>query len=96
MRVIGHIPHPLLKITVFKTDTRFPVQFEAGSVQQTFRFRAGGSIEGLEDIKKLVDETMCLKVLDLLKRQAQIEQQSIRKLVQLKGDQTSDSLPEII
>lgn len=92
MRVIGNIPHPLLKITVFKTDTRFPVQFEAGSVTQVFRFRKGGRIEGLADIEKIVDERMCQQVLEGLKQQNEL----MLKVQSRFATEESEDFPPII
>ena len=96
MRVIGYISHPKLKITVFKTDTRLPVQFEAGSDQQTYRFRRGGALEDLEDVKLLVDEAMCTQVLELLRRQSQLEKAALRKVIQHKGSDDQNGFPDII
>lgn len=92
MRVIGNIPHPTLKITVFETDTRFPVQFEAGGVAQIFRFRRGGQIEKLSDIKVIVDDTMCKGVLEGLKRQNELMISTQAR----KATESSDDLPSII
>ncbi len=39
MRIAGNLPHPRLKITLFSLDDRWTVQFEAGSVQQTFKYK---------------------------------------------------------
>lgn len=97
MRTIGNIPFPGLKITVFETETRFPVQFEAGSVAQIYRFRRGGLLENLSDVKKLVDEQLCRSVLEQLRRQSEIEQAAQKRLVQREGPkEADDDLPEII
>ena len=92
MRVIGNIPHSTLKITVFETDTRFPVQFEAGAVAQIFRFRKGGQIENLSDVKALVDETMCKGVIEGLKRQNELMIRSQAR----QAKEESDDFPAII
>lgn len=96
MRVIGYISHPEIKITVFETDTRFPVQFEAGGIQQTYKFRKGNGIEKLADIKELVDEPMCTQVMEIMRRQAALKASAIKRQVQRKGKPDFDDLPEIL
>lgn len=96
MRVIGNIPYPGLKITVFETDTRFPVQFEAGNVAQIYRFRRGGALENLHDVKRLVDEQLCQDVLEQLRRQNELERAAQKRKVQREGAAGNNDLPEII
>lgn len=55
MRIIGHIPHPVMKITVFVMDMKFAVKLEAGLLEQTFKFRESEQIKNLEDIKAMLD-----------------------------------------
>lgn len=55
MRILGYIEHPVMKITVFKTDTRYAVQFEDGLCELTYRYRTDGPLEGFDAIKKLID-----------------------------------------
>ncbi|MEM8586266.1 MAG: hypothetical protein AAGF87_18470 [Bacteroidota bacterium] len=59
MRIIGSIPHPRYKITVFKTSTRFPLQIEDRDLVQIYRLRQGGPIEGFADVMEwLTDERL--------------------------------------
>lgn len=58
MRIIGTIPHPYVKITVFAMNMRYSVKFEMGQMEQTFKIRESDYITGLEDISKLVDEDL--------------------------------------
>ncbi len=62
MRVIGELPHPQLKITIFSTTTRFPVQFEDGDLAQIIRLRKGPGMESLADVQSWVDAPLILKV----------------------------------
>lgn len=54
MRIIGYIEHPVLKITIFKTDTRLSVKFEKGFLEQTFKFRKVNGLEGITEIRQLI------------------------------------------
>lgn len=56
MRIIGYLPHPVLKITVFKMETRFTVKFENEWLEQSFRFAQSDQLESFEDIQQLIDK----------------------------------------
>lgn len=56
MRIIGEIPHPHLKITVFKMENKFNIAFETPSCIQTFKIKQASGLEHFEDIKKLVND----------------------------------------
>ncbi len=58
MRIIGYIDHPVLKITVFKTDTRLSVKFEDGTLEQTYKLRPSEQLNSLADVRQLVDGTL--------------------------------------
>ena len=63
MRIIGHIPHEKLTITVFSMNDRYQIQFEAGPMSQTFKLEHS-EVEGLEGITKLLDEVFMKKIMD--------------------------------
>jgi hypothetical protein len=54
MRVVGEIPHPNLKITIFNWNNRYLIKLEQGSLEQTFKV-SEFDIASEEDIKKLID-----------------------------------------
>ena len=55
MRIVGDIPHPSLKITIFLHDSKYAVKFESGLYEQTYKFRSGDDLQSVEDIKAIVD-----------------------------------------
>lgn len=55
MRIVGNIEHPHCKITIFKTDSRFLVKFEAGLYEQTYKFRINDIIKTVEDVRYFID-----------------------------------------
>lgn len=55
MRVIGYIETRGYKTTVFKNNERFIVKFEADMLEQTFKFDASAELQGLNDVKLLID-----------------------------------------
>lgn len=56
MRVVGTIPHPQIRITVFHMNDKYIVKFEAGAMEQTLKF-AQEDVGGVEAIQeRLTDE----------------------------------------
>ncbi len=55
MRVIGEIPHPNCKITIFHWNNRYLIKFEQGSLEQTFKIQEF-DLASESDIKLLISE----------------------------------------
>ncbi len=53
MRIIGNIPHPDMRITVFHMNDKFIVKFEAGPMEQVYKFDQE-IFPGFEAVEKLV------------------------------------------
>jgi len=62
MRIVGDIPHPSLKITIFLHDSKYAVKFESGLYEQTYKFRSGDDLQTVADIKAIVDEEFIQQV----------------------------------
>lgn len=62
MRIIGYIEHPVLKITIFSMGNRLSVKFEKGFLEQTYKFRQQNGLEGIREIRQLVDGNFLGKV----------------------------------
>lgn len=56
MRIVGNIPHPQMRITVFHMNDKFILKLEAGPMEQTYKF-SQDEHPGFEAVQKLVDET---------------------------------------
>lgn len=54
MRVIDQIPHPSMSITIMQMNDKFQVRFEAGPMEQIFKFPVA-EVGGLEGLKKRID-----------------------------------------
>lgn len=63
MRVVAELPHPVMKITVFSWNEKYHIKFEAGTFEQTYKVKQL-DVTGLDDIKKMVSEPFCNKVLE--------------------------------
>lgn len=71
MRIVGNIPHPLMKITVFVMNMKYSVKLEMGPMEQTFKIRESDIVQTLEDISALLDDTFiddCLENFTLMSK----------------------------
>lgn len=62
MRIIANIPHPKLSISIFSMNDKYQVKFEAGPMEQIYKI-AHSEVDGVEGIKKLVDEAFLEEIL---------------------------------
>ena len=61
MRIVGNIPNPSFKITVFSYNMKFIVKIEAGPMSQEYKL-GEDEVSGLGDIKKILSEDFLRKV----------------------------------
>lgn len=63
MRIIGRIPHPSIGITLFHMNDKFIIKFEAGSMEQVYKF-SQEQAAGAEALEKLVDPAFLQQITD--------------------------------
>jgi hypothetical protein len=63
MRVIGEIPNPHCKITLFHWNNRYLVKLEQGPFEQTFKIQEY-DLTSEDDIHKVVSETFVQSALE--------------------------------
>lgn len=63
MRIVGNIPHPDIRITVFHMNDKFIVKLEAGPMEQSYKFDQEKH-PGFDAVKKLIDEEFMRKAHD--------------------------------
>jgi len=51
MRIIDQIPHESMTISIFQMNDKYQVKFEAGPMEQTFKFTLE-EVKNLENLKK--------------------------------------------
>jgi hypothetical protein len=56
MRILDSIPHESMTISIFQMNDKFMVKFEAGPMEQVFKFRLE-DVKNLDGLKKRVSET---------------------------------------
>jgi hypothetical protein len=54
MRLVGEVPHPELKITLFSWNNRYLVKFEQGYLEQTYKIDQF-DVSGDEALKRILD-----------------------------------------
>ena len=54
MRIIDTIRHPSLSISIFQMNDKYIVRFEAGMMEQAFKFDTS-EVKGLDELKKIVN-----------------------------------------
>ena len=54
MRIIDTIPHPSISISIFQMNDKFIVKFEAGPMEQAFKFNVS-DVKSVENLKTLID-----------------------------------------
>ena len=60
MRIIDSIPHQSMTISVFQMNDKYLVKFEAGPMEQVFKFSLE-EVRSLEKLKELVNENFIEK-----------------------------------
>lgn len=61
MRIIDSIPHPSITISIFQMNEKFIVKFEAGPMEQAFKFYAE-DVKSVDGLKALINEAFIEKV----------------------------------
>ncbi len=63
MRIIGEIPHPDCKISIYYMNQKYIVKFEKGNFEQSYKISEFDFlIKSIEDIKTIVDTLFIEKV----------------------------------
>lgn len=63
MRIVDTIPHPQVTIHIFQMNDKFLVKFEAGPMEQVFKFR-NDQVAGLQELKSKIDPEFINQVID--------------------------------
>jgi hypothetical protein len=56
MRIVGTIPHPVVKITVFYFNERYTVKLEMGLMEQAFKIRESDEIDSFQKVATLITD----------------------------------------
>ena len=68
MRIIDSIQHPSMSISIFNMNDKYIVKFEAGPMEQSFKFQTE-QVKSVENLKKMINadfiETVRLRFNDM-------------------------------
>ena len=79
MRILAEIPHPDCKISVFYMNQKYIVKFEKGNFEQSYKIsELDYVISGIEDIKKVINDSFITSVLQRF-HQMQVDMQTALK-----------------
>ena len=79
MRVIGEIPHPDCKITIFHWNNRYLIKLEQGPLEQTFKIQEF-DLTSEDDIKSIVSEAFIQAALQRFESMAQALNEAMTKI----------------
>lgn len=71
MRIIDSIPHPSMTISIFMMNNKYIVKFEAGPMEQSFKFPVE-EVGGTDALKQLITEEFLEKTLLRFKEMFQV------------------------
>jgi hypothetical protein len=63
MRVVGEIPHPEIRITLFHWNNRYLIKLEAGPFEQTFKLQEF-DVSSEDELKQIVNETFLKQAIE--------------------------------
>lgn len=64
MRIVGEIPHEVMKITIFQWNGKYIVKFEISHFEQSYKF-SESTISSLSELKKKIGLGFQHRVLQL-------------------------------
>ncbi len=92
MRIVGDIPHPNLKITLFLHDSKYSVKFESGLYELTYKFRSGDAIDSVEAIKEIVDARFIAEAMEMLPKMHQQKLGGIGRFIASKSEEEFEEI----
>jgi hypothetical protein len=63
MRIVGEIPHPACKITIYAWNNRYLIKLENGLLEQTFKINQF-DVTGDAEVFQIIDETFIQEALE--------------------------------
>lgn len=81
MRILGSLPHPQFKISVFSWSEKYIVKIEAGHFEQTYKFKEA-DFSSWEQLALFFDAEMMQQVLITFKQMAEQAMQAAKRMQQ--------------
>ncbi len=81
MRVVGEIPHPVYKITLFLYQDRWTIQIANGPYQFRTSMMQVAGLESIEEIHQFINEPFLLQARDLFAQIHQMTQGRVTEII---------------
>ncbi|MFT4033110.1 MAG: hypothetical protein QM669_11875 [Siphonobacter sp.] len=79
MRVIGEVPHPSCKITLFAWNGKYIIKIEAGAYEQTYKI-SEYDISSEEDLKEMLTGTFIDKAIKRFEAMAKDWEEALEEI----------------
>ena len=79
MRLLGEIPHPDCKITLFAWNNRYLLKFESGYLEQTYKINQH-DISDERELHRLADEVFVQRALTTFEQMGQSLQEAMQRV----------------
>jgi len=86
MRIVGEIPHPHMKISIFKMNDKLSVKFESGLVEHIMKFRDGSPLHNIESLKSILDAKALHQIFQNLQKDVEFRSQLEGHAIELIDD----------
>ena len=87
MRIVAEIPHPRMKITLFKMNDKLSIKFEKNLVEHIIKLRDSSPLNNLEILKSSLSPEVLNKIESSIDQHAGIR-------LELEEENRDDLLPE--
>ena len=87
MRIVGDIPHPSLKITIFLHNNKYAVKFASSLHELVYQFRNGDAIQSVANVQSIVDERLIEESMRLLTQMRQQQSAAIGRWLQGENEE---------
>ena len=87
MRIVAEIPHPRMKITVFKMNDKLSMKFEKNLVEHIIKLRESSPLNDIELLKSSLQQELLQKI------ESSIDQHAALR-AQLEENNIDDEFPE--
>lgn len=78
MRIVGHIPHPSIHISVFMMNEKYIVKLEAGPMEQVYKLEKEQA-KGMDDVQKFLSREFLAKALERFNQMFLDMQEELKK-----------------
>ena len=84
MRIVGHVAHPYLKITIFQLDQKYTLKLEDRFFEHSYKFMSEELPDGVNSIHKIVNDDFLNNTMEFFKQMMGNRIEGIKSMLQEK------------